>query len=90
MNRGRSIFALAVAALVIFATPLVSVGSAGGISGAIQTTNKDGTAVNQNAYASLEDVYLSRRTTEPESRRPAGRHLLLPGHQPERLEAALA
>lgn len=69
MNRRRSILALVVAAFVIFGTPLVSVGSAGGISGAIQTTGKDGTAVNQNAYAALEDVYLSGG---PQNQKAAG------------------
>ena len=69
MNRRRNLFALAVAALVIFGTPLVSVGSAGGISGAIQTTTKDGTAVNQNMYSALEDVYLSGG---PQNQKAAG------------------
>ena len=58
MNLRRYGFAVVLAALVIVGTPLVSIGSAGGISGAIYTTTKDGTAVNQNIYGAPEDVYL--------------------------------
>jgi len=58
MNLRRYGFVLVLAALVIVGTPLVSIGSAGGISGAIYTTTQDGTAVNQNIYGEPDDVYL--------------------------------
>jgi hypothetical protein len=59
MKLRRYLFMLALAALIVVGTPLVSMGSAGGISGAIFTTNQGGTAVNQNSYAAATDVYLS-------------------------------
>jgi hypothetical protein len=59
MFQARYLAAVAVAALFVIGTPLVSIGSAGSVSGAIYTTTKDGKVVNENTYAAATDVYLS-------------------------------
>ena len=51
MFQARYLAAVTVAALFVIGTPLVSVGSAGSVSGAIYTTTKDGKVVNGNTYA---------------------------------------
>jgi len=59
MNLRRYLTTMALLALIVLGAPLVSIGTAGGISGAIYTTTQDGTAVNQNIYGAAQDVYLS-------------------------------
>jgi hypothetical protein len=55
----RKVAILAVA-VFLFAAPFVHTKSAfGAVSGALHTTVKDGTAVNQNIYGSLDDAYIS-------------------------------
>src|SRR5258708_29098397 len=59
MHIRRILLATAIALLVVSPSYARTTVRAA-VSGAVYTTTKDGTAVNQNTYGSTQDVYISR------------------------------